>query len=306
MPADFYDLLDVSSDASPEELKRSYREKARTYHPDVNADDRSSDQFKAIRKAYEVLSDTSERKDYDRMGHRQYVEQRLDGLPGSKMSTSRGSSSTRQARATTTGRGGATSAQSSGRRRSTARAGGGTRTGDGTTSQRRKPRSSWGERTISEPGARAKAMRARERMGAAPLVVAALAYLAGLAVFLAASASALAAIAATATAGNVDALASMLLTNGFADPLSFVLAAVELPSPALVFPVGVVLFPLVLGATAWSSSNRRGWLWTACALGPFVGIGLAFGGFVPTVGLDLALYVLLPAVALLGSVALVR
>jgi len=78
---DFYDLLEVSEDASTEEIDRAWRRKVRTYHPDVNDDTRASAQFKTLKKAHEVLSDETERAAYDRMGHRSYVQQRLDGLP---------------------------------------------------------------------------------------------------------------------------------------------------------------------------------------------------------------------------------
>ncbi|WP_049986508.1 DnaJ domain-containing protein [Halobellus rufus] len=78
---DFYDLLEVSRDASTEEINRAWRRKVRRYHPDVNDDARATAQFKTLKKAHEVLSDETERAAYDRMGHRTYVKQRLDGLP---------------------------------------------------------------------------------------------------------------------------------------------------------------------------------------------------------------------------------
>lgn len=81
MPADLYDVLGVSHDASAEELKRAYRERVREYHPDVNDHPEGDAQFKLVRKAHDVLSDPAERKDYDRLGHREYVEKHLDGLP---------------------------------------------------------------------------------------------------------------------------------------------------------------------------------------------------------------------------------
>lgn len=81
MPADLYDVLGTSTDASAEEIKRAYRERVREYHPDVNDHPEGDAQFKLIRKANDVLSDPGERKDYDRMGHRKYVETHLDDLP---------------------------------------------------------------------------------------------------------------------------------------------------------------------------------------------------------------------------------
>jgi curved DNA-binding protein CbpA len=82
---DFYDLLDVPENASTDDVKRAWREKAREYHPDVNDDARASAQFKTLRRAYEVLSDETERAAYDRMGHANYVSKRLDGLPTAGM-----------------------------------------------------------------------------------------------------------------------------------------------------------------------------------------------------------------------------
>lgn len=81
MPADFYELLEVSEDASEAELRSAFRAKAREYHPDVNNHERAAAQFKTVRKAYEVLSSGAERAAYDRLGHRAYVDERLDGLP---------------------------------------------------------------------------------------------------------------------------------------------------------------------------------------------------------------------------------
>ncbi|RYJ13270.1 molecular chaperone DnaJ [Halogeometricum borinquense] len=82
---DFYDLLEVSEDATQSDIKRAWRGKAREYHPDVNDDARANAQFKTLQKAYEVLSDETERAAYDRLGHTSYVNQRLDGLPTAGM-----------------------------------------------------------------------------------------------------------------------------------------------------------------------------------------------------------------------------
>lgn len=60
-----YEVLDVPEDATDEQIKKSYRANALRYHPDKNPSDQTADQFKAINHAYEVLSDTMKRKQYD-------------------------------------------------------------------------------------------------------------------------------------------------------------------------------------------------------------------------------------------------
>eukprot|EP01134_Creolimax_fragrantissima_P000427 CFRG0427T1 len=65
---DYYELLDLTSRASTEEIKKSYRKLARQYHPDKNDDEESTDMFQAIAEAYEVLSDPDKRATYDQYG----------------------------------------------------------------------------------------------------------------------------------------------------------------------------------------------------------------------------------------------
>jgi len=68
---DFYILLGVSRDASPEKIKSEYQWNARKFHPDVNdGDDRATERFRQIQLAYEVLSNPETKAKYDRsLGH---------------------------------------------------------------------------------------------------------------------------------------------------------------------------------------------------------------------------------------------
>ncbi|MEW6724548.1 MAG: molecular chaperone DnaJ [Bacillota bacterium] len=67
---DYYEVLGVGRDASPEEIKKAYRRLARQYHPDVNREDpNAAEKFKEVNEAYEVLSDADKRARYDQFGH---------------------------------------------------------------------------------------------------------------------------------------------------------------------------------------------------------------------------------------------
>ncbi len=61
---DFYDLLEISKTATPDEIKISYRKKSLTHHPDVTGGNK--EKFQAIKEAYEVLSNPKTRDQYDR------------------------------------------------------------------------------------------------------------------------------------------------------------------------------------------------------------------------------------------------
>jgi len=66
---DYYEILGVNRNASPDELKAAFRRLARQYHPDVNDSSDAEERFKELNEAYAVLSDTDRRAAYDRFGH---------------------------------------------------------------------------------------------------------------------------------------------------------------------------------------------------------------------------------------------
>jgi len=67
---DYYEVLGASKTASPEEIKKAYRQKAIQYHPDKNPGDKASEEkFKEAAEAYEVLGNDDKRKRYDQFGH---------------------------------------------------------------------------------------------------------------------------------------------------------------------------------------------------------------------------------------------
>jgi len=68
MSEDYYKILGVSKTASEEEIKKSYKQLAKKYHPDVSKESGAEGKFKELSEAYAVLSDKQKRQQYDTYG----------------------------------------------------------------------------------------------------------------------------------------------------------------------------------------------------------------------------------------------
>src|SRR4026208_1464115 len=67
---DYYEVLGVAKGATTDEIKKAYRKVAMQYHPDRNPGDKAAEEkFKEAAEAYEILSDTDKKAQYDRYGH---------------------------------------------------------------------------------------------------------------------------------------------------------------------------------------------------------------------------------------------
>ena len=69
MTRNYYEILEISETATPEEIKKAYRKLALKWHPDKNrGSEEAEEKFKEIGKAYFVLSDPDKKRDYDAGG----------------------------------------------------------------------------------------------------------------------------------------------------------------------------------------------------------------------------------------------
>jgi len=70
MKQDYYEILGVSKNATPTEIKKGYRKMAILYHPDKNPGDKAAEEnFKKAAEAYEILSNENKKARYDQYGH---------------------------------------------------------------------------------------------------------------------------------------------------------------------------------------------------------------------------------------------
>ena len=68
MARDYYEVLGVTRDAPPEQVKKAFKRLAGKYHPDRNDSPDAEAKFKEINEAYSVLSDQQKRQAYDQLG----------------------------------------------------------------------------------------------------------------------------------------------------------------------------------------------------------------------------------------------
>lgn len=69
MEKNYYEILEIDKNASPEIIKKAYSTLAKKYHPDLQPDDKKREAeatFKLINEAYETLSDEAKKKEYDK------------------------------------------------------------------------------------------------------------------------------------------------------------------------------------------------------------------------------------------------
>ncbi|WQR80847.1 DnaJ domain-containing protein [Helicobacter pylori] len=84
MSKSLYQTLNVSENASQDEIKKSYRRLARQYHPDLNKTKEAEEKFKEINAAYEILSDEEKRHQYDQFGDNMFGGQNFSDFARSR------------------------------------------------------------------------------------------------------------------------------------------------------------------------------------------------------------------------------
>ena len=64
---DLYEILDITPDATSTEVREAFFMKAKVYHPDVDPSAKAREEFLKSKEAYQILSDVSERHEYDKL-----------------------------------------------------------------------------------------------------------------------------------------------------------------------------------------------------------------------------------------------
>ena len=79
---DYYDVMGVDKNATPEDIKRAHRKLARKFHPDVSKEKDAETRFKAVAEAYDVLKDPERRAAYNDAALNQRAGQEFRPPPG--------------------------------------------------------------------------------------------------------------------------------------------------------------------------------------------------------------------------------
>ncbi|MFA1610356.1 J domain-containing protein [Halobellus rubicundus] len=322
---DFYDLLGVSENAPAEEIDRAWRDRVRTYHPDVNDDARANAQFKTLKAAHEVLSSEEKRAAYDRLGHETYVRERLGGLPtagqpgpdaideddeGDESDDATEGPKRESKRSTdATGNAGASGTRSGGARSDRTGSGGGSQTGHpGGTSRTSTAsgqsqsaggsgRSTTAGRTANRDSTARRGLT-RLQYGWLGVLLAGTVYLAGLWQYLGANAAAVGSFREAVAADPIGALtATRLLAPG-----TFALRTISgaaAPGPELLFPVGAVALAVAFLAVVSSFGRGSAYLYLVGGLAPVA--ALAVG---PVVALSDGVVLALVAAVPIGATLL--